>query len=145
MQSLTLPAIYDNIYPLCTFAVKAATQLGFDDNASFQLQLACDEACTNIIEHAYGDSGDGDILISWQVDDMFFTITLFDTGQPFTPDAVAQPSLPASDSNLENLQVGGLGLSMIRKMMDEVIFQFENAGNTLLLKKRLPTKLATDT
>ena len=78
------------------------------------------------------------------VDDIFFTITFFDTGQPFTPDAVAQPSLPASDTNLENLQVGGLGLSMIRKMMDEVIFQFENAGNTLLLKKRLPTKLTID-
>jgi serine/threonine-protein kinase RsbW len=140
-QSLTLPAFFHNVTQLCDFMLAGATQAGFDDRDRFRLQLACDEACTNIIEHAYGGENKGDITISWHIIDTHFIVSLFDTGQPFQPDSIPEPQLPIHKEDVENLQVGGLGLSMIRKIMDEVVFEFENAGNSLHLKKQLPPSI----
>jgi serine/threonine-protein kinase RsbW len=138
-KSLTLPAIFDNIGQLCEFIMAAATQVGFNERDLFRLQLACDEACTNIVEHAYGKDRNGDIKVTWQVDETHFIMSFFDTGQPFEPENIPEPHLPDNTGDLTNLPIGGLGLSIIRKIMDEVIFEFRDAGNTLHLKKRLPT------
>ena len=63
-QTITIPARYDQVAPLCDFVVDAAVAAGLDADAAFQVQLACDEACTNIIEHAYGGQG-GEIEVTW--------------------------------------------------------------------------------
>jgi serine/threonine-protein kinase RsbW len=97
--------------------------------------LAADEACTNVIEHAYRGRRDGVIRISWQRDDDAFVLRLHDRGKPFDPSKVSKPPL---NRRLEERTVGGLGLHFMRSLMDEVRFEFDvNAGNTLIMVKRV--------
>ena len=96
--------------------------------------MAVDEACCNIIEHAYGGEGRGDVECSCRVNDEGLTVTLRDRGRPFDPSGVPEPDLQA---DLEDRDVGGLGLYFMRKLMDEVRFEFTpGAGNALTMVKR---------
>jgi anti-sigma regulatory factor (Ser/Thr protein kinase) len=135
---LTVPGRYDQINAICDFVAQGAEQAGLDADAAFHVQLACDEACTNIIEHAYGGESQGDIDVSWKINRQTFTITLKDKGQPFNPNSVETPNIPQHPNEIDQLKIGGLGLHFMRRMMDELIFQFdEKSGNTLIMVKRI--------
>jgi serine/threonine-protein kinase RsbW len=137
-KKLIIPGRYDLITTICDFVADAANQAGLDDSGVFGIQLACDEACTNIIEHAYGHEDAGDIEVRWQVTDEALTITLRDHGRPFDLDNVPPPQVPASADDVEELKVGGLGIHFIRQMMDEISFtSSEKEGNTLVMVKWL--------
>ena len=137
-HTLTVPGRYDQIQPICNFVAQAAEEAGFDDDAVFHVQLACDEACTNVIEHSYGAENVGDITVSCQVQSNDFTIMIRDHGRPFDPDDIPHPRVPTSSNELDQLKVGGLGIHFMRKLMDEVRFMFDQQGNTLVMIKRLP-------
>jgi serine/threonine-protein kinase RsbW len=140
---LTVPGRYEEIQKICQFVADGAAESGLDETAVFHIELACDEACTNIIEHAYGGEDKGDILISWQLKDSAFTVTFHDNGSSFDPGTVPQPALPPtppdpeSSPDIENVKVGGLGIHFMRQLMDDVRFDFdEKEGNTLVLVKK---------
>jgi serine/threonine-protein kinase RsbW len=136
---LTIPGRYDQITTVCDFIADGATAAGLDESGIFGVQLACDEACTNIIEHAYGREDAGHIHVSWQITDDSLTIILQDHGRPFNPDEVPPPEVPADPDDFDQLKVGGLGIHFIRKMMDEISFQHDKEeGNILVMVKRLP-------
>jgi serine/threonine-protein kinase RsbW len=132
---LTIPGRYDRIREACDFVVAGAEEAGFNSDEVFRIQLACDEACTNIIEHAYGVEDAGDIQVSWQNEKGAFVIELRDNGRPFAPKEVQAPSVPDSPDDLSELRVGGLGLHFMRTLMDEVKFSFNDEGNQLLMVK----------
>lgn len=132
---LTIPGRYDQIREACDFVVSGAEAAGFDSDEMFRIQLACDEACTNIIEHAYGGEDIGDIQVSWQNDQGAFIIKLQDNGRPFAPKEIKPPSIPDAEDDLSELKVGGLGLHFMRTLMDEVKFSFNAEGNQLLMVK----------
>jgi serine/threonine-protein kinase RsbW len=136
-KTLTIPGRFDRIREACDFVVAGAEGAGFDPDELFRIQLACDEACTNIIEHAYGAEDAGPISISWQNSKGAFTIELRDNGRPFRPDDIPSPSVPDSASDVDDLKVGGLGLHFMRTLMDEVVFSFDDKGNKLVMKKFL--------
>lgn len=136
-KNLTFPGRYDQIREACEFVVSGAEEAGFDPDEIFRIQLACDEACTNIIEHAYGAEDAGQIQISWQFKQGAFTIELRDNGRPFRPETVPYPSMPDSADNVDELKVGGLGLHFMRSLMDEVEFSFDKDGNRLVMVKYL--------
>jgi serine/threonine-protein kinase RsbW len=120
--------------------VTGAEQAGFSVDELFRIELACDEACTNIIEHAYGGDDVGVVRISWQIDDKSFTIIMNDDGPPFDPDEVPPPDIPADPDNLNGLKTGGLGIYFMRNLMDEVRFsRDEQKGNTLVMVKNRPS------
>jgi serine/threonine-protein kinase RsbW len=140
---LTVPGRYEEIQKICQFVAAGAAESGLDETAIFHIELACDEACTNIIEHAYEGEDKGDINISWQFKGSTFTISFHDNGRSFNPQAVLKPTLPPTSSNpetppnLDNVKVGGLGIHFMRQLMDDVQFQFDDeAGNTLILVKK---------
>lgn len=138
-QSMKIPARYDQVAPVCDFIAEAAAKAGFNDDGVFQVQLACDEACTNIIEHAYDEQG-GQIEVGYVVKSNKFVVTIRDNGRPFDPSLVPAPSTVSGQPvNLETLEVGGLGLHFMRKLMDEITFAFDKKkGNLLTMTKRLP-------
>lgn len=113
------PAQYVSLDKLRGFVAREAEACGFDAKAVYQIQLAVDEAFTNIIEHAYGGECQEDIGCTCQSGDECLTITLQDCGQAFNPKEVAEPDL---ESNIVNRKVGGLGLYLIKQLMDEVYF-----------------------
>lgn len=138
---LTIAGRFDKIRSVCAFVADGAKMAGLDEDAVFHVELACDEACTNIIEHAYGVEDAGEIEISWQVENGRFTVTICDNGEAFDPENVPLPanSLSEQADSRADIQVGGLGLHFMRTLMDEVYFKFDREkGNTLIMIKEIP-------
>jgi serine/threonine-protein kinase RsbW len=134
MTKETFSGVYQNLGKIGDYVGKAAEDAGLDESGIYAVQLAVDEACTNIIEHAYGGEGIGDITISTQISDEGLTIKLYDLGKPFDPESVP---VPQTDLPLEEIKPRGLGLYLMRKVMDDVSFEFSpNNGNTCVLLKR---------
>ena len=141
-QALTIPGRYEHIRQVCQFIAAGAQTAGLDEAAMFQVELACDEACTNIIEHAYGAEDAGEIKATWSTDGRSFTITLHDNGRFFDPGAIEDPAIMNLDAatDPDELKIGGLGIHFMRNLMDEIRYQFdEKQGNTLTMVKYLPS------
>lgn len=135
-NTLIVPGRFDSLAQISEFISQAAFEAGFDEDSAFHIQMAVDEACSNIIEHAYGASCAGNIELTYRLEAGEFTITIHDTGCSFDPTRVPEPPLGAS---LEDLPAGGLGLYFMRRLMDQVRFEFDPAkGNTLTMVKRSP-------
>lgn len=133
-QTRTFPARYESLAAIDQFVAAAAEEASFDECTVYQVELAVDEACSNIIKHAYGGEGSGTIECTYRIQDEELTVILRDQGQPFDPETVPEPNLSA---DIEERTGGGLGLYLIRQIMDEVSFDFESeAGNVLTMVKR---------
>jgi len=129
----TFQARYASLLPIGRWVSRLAEQAGFDEKDSYAVQLAVDEACSNIIEHAYGgDGSEGLIECTLRSEADRLTIILRDWGHPFDPASVPAPDLAA---DLEACPIGGLGLYLIYHLMDEVHFEFGDAGNVLTIVK----------
>jgi len=141
VQRLKVAGKYSEIRNVCRFVAEGAERCGMEESAVFHVELACDEACSNIIEHGYGAEGVGQIEVSWQVDKDLFRVTIHDNGRPFNPNAVPDHPVdvvPASANADKEIRVGGLGIHFMRKLMDEVNFHFDkDMGNTLTMVKRI--------
>jgi len=134
MESLTVPADLDSLAKISVFITDATARAGLDDHAAWQVQLAVDEASTNIIQHGY-DAVPGEIELSWLVEGPDLIVTLRDRGRRFNPDDVPAPDIT---SPLEERQSGGLGLYLMSRLMDSVEFVFDDTqGNLLKMTKRI--------
>jgi len=132
-HSLTVASDVANLETIADFVIKAAQEANLDEKDIFAIQMAVDEACTNIIEHAYADAP-GDICLTCQVKPGECVCTIRDRGRPFQPENVPPPDLT---SDLEERSVGGLGLYFMRELMDEVHFSFDpEEGNQVVMIKR---------
>jgi serine/threonine-protein kinase RsbW len=135
MQRLILPATLDSLARISQFIEEATAQAGLDDHAAWQVQLAVDEAATNIIQHGYAPGAAGTVELGWEIAGDELIVTLRDHGRGFNPDDVPPPDI---ESPLEERQPGGLGLYLMGRLMDDVQFQFDAAnGNLLTMIKRL--------
>ncbi len=132
-RKLVIAARYAEVAGACAFCSDAALEAGLNEHDAFHVQMAVDEACTNIIEHAYTGEGKGKITLTCQVRPGELTVILRDTGKRFDPDRVPAPKL---GNLLEDTEVGGLGLYFMRQIMDEVRFTFKDQGNELVMVKR---------
>ena len=134
MNTVTFPGRYDSLASISDFVEEAAKQTGLDHHATYAVQLAVDEACCNIIDHAYGGEGIGDIQCTVKVGKDALTVILVDRGQPYAPEKVVQPKLNVPISKVKSR---GVGLYLMRKMMDKVSYQSTpDATNILTMVKR---------
>ena len=124
----------DNLEKICTFVTRCARQAGLDERQVYAVQLAVDEAATNIIEHGYCCTGEGDFTVTCETEADGLRVILHDHAPPFNPDEIPPPN---TDAPLEELKPRGIGVFLIRKMMDEVNYEFNTEkGNRLTLFKR---------
>jgi len=138
-RTFTFPGRFDSLAAIGEFVACAAEDAGLDARAIYAVQVAVDEACTNIIEYAYGGEGRGEIECTCRINKEGLTVILRDDGCSFDPDCVSEPDL---DACLVDREVGGLGLYFMRQLMDEVSFEFEeDAGNVLTMVKRKGERL----
>jgi len=133
---------YSTIPTITQFVAEAAHAAFLDEDAVFHCQMAVDEACTNVIEHAYGGEAKGNIEIVCQVEPGRCTIRIVDHGQPFDPTKVPPPRASAS---LEDIRPGGIGLHLMKQLMDEVRFEFTEQGNVLTMVKNSPKVVVAPT
>ncbi|MBI5199279.1 MAG: ATP-binding protein [Nitrospirae bacterium] len=130
---LTVTNQLDNFPAITDFIIKTARQLNLDKNKIFDIQTAVEEACENIIEHAYPKDEKGTIDFHCEMKDDEFIVKIRDHGRPFNPDSVQSPDLEAA---LEERAIGGLGIHFMKSLMDEVNYSFDfEKGNELVMKK----------
>lgn len=105
-----------------------------DAQVCYDLKLAVDEACTNIITHGYSGMNPGSIILMLECDPQRARVTLTDFGHPFEP---YEPPAPDLEAGLLALPLGGFGLFIIYQTMDEVRYETAEDGNRLTFVKRL--------
>jgi len=107
-----------------------------NDRVLYDLKLAVDEACTNIITHGYAGMDPGSIIVELEIREEQVELTITDFGHAFEPRNAPQPNLEAA---LADQDPGGFGLFFIYQTMDNVDYACGEAGNCLRLTRRLPT------
>lgn len=134
MVKETFSARFSNLARVRQFVVEAAEKAGFKEQDVYAVELAVDEACTNIIEHAYGGEGLGEIECVCDFGPGELIITLRDHGKPFKPENIPDPNFSVG---LDELKPRGAGLFIMKKMMDKVEFSTDQQGwNILKLTKK---------
>ncbi len=133
---LHVPSSTDNLAMIRDFVSKVGEKAGFDEKEVMKLSLAVDEACANVIEHAYGDIPiKGQVRVRVTFDANEVVIEVVDTGKGFDPS-----QLPVKDVEqlVRERRSGGLGWRLIRSVMDEVHYQMgPGEKNELRMVKKI--------
>jgi len=134
MQSVQFIAKFEYLDEIREFVGDIARAGGFNAKEVYNIQLAADEAASNVIEHAYAGVHDGLLELSCGVNGNTITIMLVDHGESFDPSEIPLPDLKA---DLSERKIGGLGIFLMRKLMDEVHYENRpNKSNVLTMIKR---------
>ncbi|HSD64009.1 MAG TPA: ATP-binding protein [Ignavibacteriaceae bacterium] len=116
-KELKVKSRTENLSVIREFIQSAAVQVGMNPGITEDVMLAVDEACTNIIKHAYKSVPDGEIFLKLKYSDHKFTIKIIDYGNSFHPENVPDPDL---QKYYNQHRVGGLGMYLMKTLMDEV-------------------------
>lgn len=131
---MVFPGRFESLEEISYFIQKVARSARFNEEEVYAVQLAVDEACTNIIEHAYHGEGVGDIECTCDVERDGLKVVLLDRAESFVPEVMPEPDINAP---LEEVKPRGLGVFLMRKMMDDVQYEkCPEGGNRLTMFKR---------
>jgi serine/threonine-protein kinase RsbW len=100
----------------------------------YDMKLAVDEACMNVIEHGYAGMNPGSLMLELDLHPTQAIMTITDFGHPFEP---YEPEAPDPSATLEGRPSSGFGLYLIYRVMDAVDYQTTEEGNRLILTKKL--------
>ncbi len=133
-KSISLPNDVAKVPELAEFVDGVCEEAGLDMPTTMQLNLAVEEAVVNVMDYAYPAGTEGEVLVDAKVEDGLWQIVITDHGAPFDPTAKAEvdTTLPA-----EQRKIGGLGIHLIRNIMDEVSYMRVGDSNVLTLKKKI--------
>lgn len=124
----------NNLEKICDYITQCAQEAGLDESEVYAVQLAVDEASTNIIEHGYGQECPSRIDITCEKLEDGLKVVIYDDAKPFDPSSIPDPEINVS---LEEIKPRGLGIYLMRKMMDDVQYQSSpDTGNVLTMIKR---------
>ncbi|MCX6143223.1 MAG: ATP-binding protein [Ignavibacteriales bacterium] len=117
----TIESRTDNLLEVREFVLRAARVFGFSEEEASKIVLAVDEACTNVIKHAYQFAPDREIEIVIQPVKDRMQITVIDDGKSFNPSIAKLPDLK---QHLSHYRRGGLGIYLMRTLMDKVEYKY---------------------
>lgn len=133
VSKLSVPAEAAYLELVGQFVVFIASRIGFDGRDAARIRLAVDEACANVVMHTDTREKVGSFAVLCEEDADQLTIRIQDAGEAFDPDEVAAPDL---DGPIENRKVGGLGIFLMRRVMDHVECHALAEGKEMVLIKR---------
>lgn len=134
-SELTVKSRTENLSLIRDFISDKASETGISNEEVENIMLAVDEACTNIIKHAYNSYPDGKIIIKVDYNTDKLLITIIDYGSTFDPLIVPDPDL---QKYYRNGRVGGLGMYLMKSLMDDVKYTtVPGKYNQVLLSKRI--------
>ncbi|HEX2865810.1 MAG TPA: ATP-binding protein [Ignavibacteriales bacterium] len=132
-KELVVKSTTDNLALIRDFTKSAARKCGFTEETVDKIALAVDEACTNVIKHAYKYSPEGDIIVNISVNHNKMAVSITDHGTNFDPALVPEPDVK---KYYRQHKIGGLGIYLMRKLMDEVNFSsVQGTKNQVVLIK----------
>jgi serine/threonine-protein kinase RsbW len=118
---LKIPSITENLQMIREFVLKIAAKTGFNEETQEQIALAVDEACTNVIKHAHHHDARRLMDIQIQTDSNKMKITITDKGRGFDITKLKDPDV---EKYIRESRHGGLGIYLIKTLMDEVDYEF---------------------
>ena len=133
MPTKRYTAKFENLDEIRAYVGAQARAAGFDDRTIYSVQLAADEAASNIIEHAYKGKTGQSFMLRCEFSRDRLTMTFLDRGKAFDFSRVETPDISA---DLSKRKIGGLGIFLMHKLMDEVVYKVTKSGNYLTLVKR---------
>ncbi len=119
---LKIPSQSDNLVIIRDVVSKVAYKAGFNKDDVSKIELAVDEACANVIKHAYTKNSNNSIEVIIQTDKQKFVVTVSDKGKGFNPKDIKFPDMK---DYLTEMRVGGLGIYLIETLMDKVDFNIK--------------------
>ena len=135
LSELRVKSKTENLSVIRDFVSEKALDAGLPMATVENIMLAVDEACTNIIKHAYKSSPEGKIILNIDYDEKKFTITIIDYGKSFEPNSVPLPNL---QKYYREHKVGGLGIYLMKSLMDDVKYtSVPGKYNQVLLSKNI--------
>ena len=135
MKELELTATTENLNAVLAFVDEELEAVGCSMRSQMQIDIAVEEIFVNIANYAYNpEVGSATIRVEVQPEPLAVMLTFVDQGVPYDPLAKADPDVSLS---AEERQIGGLGIFMVKKTMDDVQYRYENGKNILTLKKTL--------
>ena len=135
MKELTVEAKIENIEAVTDFVNEQLEALGCPMKAQMQIDIAIDELFSNIAHYAYNpEIGQATVRVEVIEDPLAVTITFIDNGVPYDPLAKADPDTTLSS---EEREIGGLGIYMVKKSMDDITYEYKDGQNILKIKKKL--------
>jgi len=133
--ALHVPSSTENLSMIRDFVRSIGVQVGMGDMEVARLEMAVDEACSNVMEHAYQSDATKEVSIRAVVDESVLRIVVIDRGKGFDPAAVEQKKL---EDLISAKRTGGLGMRLIKSFMDEVHYAMvPGEKNELTMVKRL--------
>ena len=135
MKELNIAATVENIEAVTNFVNEQLEALGCPMKAQMQIDIAIDELFGNIAHYAYNsDVGEATVRVEVTEDPLAVVITFIDNGVPYDPLAKADPDTTLS---AEEREIGGLGIYMVKKSMDEIAYEYKDGQNIIKIKKNL--------
>ena len=135
MKKLTMKAERENIPEVIDFIDRELDELGCSEKTKAQINIAIDELYGNIASYAYGEeNGEVTVIIEGDSTPGAVSISFQDEGKPFNPLESREPdiTLPARERT-----IGGLGIFMVKKSMDDVRYEYRDGKNILTIRKTL--------
>lgn len=135
MKELTVDAKIENIEQVTSFVNEILERYDCPMKAMTQIDIAIDELFGNIANYAYHpNTGSATVRIEVIEKPMAVVITFVDNGIPYDPLAKADPDVTKS---AEEREIGGLGIYLVKKSMDEITYEYKDGKNILKIKKKI--------
>lgn len=135
MKKITLEATIENISKVTDFVDAFLDEHQCPFKSKMQIDIAIDELFGNIAHYAYGDQiGEVTVCVEWNEAKSSVAISFIDQGIPFNPLEKEEPDITLS---VEERKIGGLGIHMVKKNMDEIEYQYLEGQNRLKIKKKI--------
>jgi serine/threonine-protein kinase RsbW len=134
-KELKVKSKTENLSVIRDFISTSAAEARVTPDVVENIILAVDEACTNIIKHAYKSFPDGELIIKTKSTQSRFIISITDYGNSFEPDSIPEPDL---QKYYRQKRVGGLGMYLMKTLMDDVKYvSIPGKHNEVLLSKNI--------
>ncbi len=134
-RTLRLANEFDEISRIHEFVQAHCKQHALEQAMSHHLMLVVEELFSNIVKYGHDDDGRHEITVRLRQEADRVVIEIEDDGRAFNPLTLPEPDIEAS---VEDRRVGGLGIHLVRRLMDHITYERRGAANRLTLSKRLP-------
>ena len=135
MKELTLAATVENIETVTEFVNAQLELMDCPIKAQMQIDIAIDELFGNIAHYAYNpEVGNATVRVEVSEDPLAVIVTFIDNGIPYDPLRKDDPDITLS---AEEREIGGLGIYLVKKSMDEISYEYKNGQNILKIKKNI--------
>ena len=135
MKELTLPATIENIEKVTDFVNEQLVEIECPMKAQMQIDIAIDELFGNIAHYAYNpETGPATVRVEVTEEPISVVITFIDHGVPYDPLKKDDPDITLS---AEERAIGGLGVFMVKKTMDEISYEYKDGKNILRIRKNM--------